>query len=89
MDDRPFHAVRALPNRGFGQSHENRLGKRARRDIDFDIHRDRLNAQQRERMQFGQHAIPHAGPRFPSASRVHCAPTPLPRKPPTRFARRR
>lgn len=56
VDERPFDAMRALLDGGFGQSDEDRLGHGRRRDIDLHLDRPGVDAEQGIRQQFGQHA---------------------------------
>ena len=44
VDHRPLDAVRALLDRRFGQADEDRLGQRARRDVDLDLDRQGVDA---------------------------------------------
>ena len=88
VDHGPLNTLRALFDGRLGQSHENGLGRGGWRDVDFDVHRDRLNSQPRERMQFGQHGMALLLARVScSASRCTVPASPLPRKPPTRGLR--
>jgi len=51
----PLDAVNALAGSRLRETDKYRLGHRAGRDVDFDFNRNRLNPEQRVRMQFGQH----------------------------------
>jgi DNA invertase Pin-like site-specific DNA recombinase len=50
VDHRTLDAMDTFLHRGFRQADENRLWDRAGRDIDFHLHRQRVNAHQRERL---------------------------------------
>ncbi len=47
--------MRAFLDRRFGQADENGFGQGAGRDIDLDLDRQGVDAQERKGLQFGQH----------------------------------
>ncbi len=55
VDQRPLDAVRAFLDRRFGQADEDRLGQRAGRDIDLDLDRHGVDADEREGVELGEH----------------------------------
>jgi hypothetical protein len=55
VDEGPFDAVNALFDGPFCQSHDDRLGHRAWRNIDFDLDGDGLDSEQRIGKELGEH----------------------------------
>ncbi len=55
VDERPLDAMRALLDGRFGQADEHGLGQRAGRDIDLDLDRQGVDAEEREGVELGEH----------------------------------
>ena len=60
VDDRPLDAVRAFLDGRLGQADQNGFRQPGGRDVDLDLDRQGVDAQQREGFEFGEHA-PHCG----------------------------
>ena len=58
IHQRPFDAVYTLFNGRLGEADEDGLRERGVRDVDLDFDRKRVNAQQREGLQLGEHRSP-------------------------------
>ena len=55
VDDRPLDPVRALADRGLGQAHQHRLGRRRERDVDLDFHGGGVDPDERVRGELREH----------------------------------
>ena len=58
VGERPLDAMDALADGEFGQAHQHRLGHVRRHRIDFDLDRDRVDPEQGEGAELGEHDTP-------------------------------